>query len=145
MPGRAGRTVETNEAHGGGIQRKGNQLKAAAPLRLPERMVGAILGIMDIKHLSPDVESYVQAQISEGIYASAEEALDDAVRYKRQADEERHARLLKALAEGEQGEATPYSRELMNELAEAAHKDMLNNKPMDQRPSGAVLSPAERA
>ncbi len=55
------------------------------------------------------------------------------------------ARLLKALAEGEQGEATPYSRELMNELAEAAHKDMLNKKPMDQRPSGAVLSPAERA
>jgi putative addiction module CopG family antidote len=86
---------------------------------------------MDIKHLSPDVESYINAQVSEGIYSSAEEVLEDAVRRLRQADDERHERLLKALAKGRQGGGIPYSRELMDEIAEAARRDMGSNKPMD--------------
>ena len=86
---------------------------------------------MDIKHLSPDVESYINAQVSEGVYSSAQEALDDAVRYKRQADEERHERLLKALAEGEEGEATEVTPELMDSLLAQARKDMWSSEPMD--------------
>jgi putative addiction module CopG family antidote len=86
---------------------------------------------MDIKNLSPDVESYINAQVSEGVYSSAQEALDDAVRYKRQADEERDDRLVKALEKGAQGPGTPYTRELMHEIAEAARKDMWSGKPMD--------------
>lgn len=53
------------------------------------------------------------------------------MRYKRQADEERGERLLKALEKGRQGEGIPYSRELMHEIAEAARKDMWSGKPMD--------------
>ena len=86
---------------------------------------------MDIKNLSPDVQGYINAQVSEGVYASAEEALEDAVRHMRQADEERHARLLKALEKGEQGEGVPYTRELMRGLAEAARKEMWSREPMD--------------
>ena len=86
---------------------------------------------MDIKHLSPDVESYINTQVSEGVYSSAEDVLDDAVRRLRQVDEERHERLLKALAKGQQGEGIPYSRELMHEIAEAARKDMGSKRPID--------------
>ena len=66
-----------------------------------------------------------------GVYSSAEDVLDDAVRRLRQADEGRHERLLKALAKGQQGEGIPYSRELMHEIAEAARKDMGGKRPMD--------------
>ena len=38
-------------------------------------------------------------------------------------------RLLKALAKGQQGEGIPYSRELMQEIAEAARKDMGSKRP----------------
>jgi putative addiction module CopG family antidote len=86
---------------------------------------------MDIKNLSPDVESYINAQVREGVYASAEEALEDAVRHMRQGDEERHARLVKALEKGEQGEGIPYTRELMHGIAEAARKEMWSREPMD--------------
>jgi putative addiction module CopG family antidote len=86
---------------------------------------------MDIKHLSPDVENYINTQVSEGVYFSAEDVLDDAVRRLRRADEKRHERLLKALAKGEQGEGIPYSRELMHEIAEAARKHMASKRPMD--------------
>ena len=86
---------------------------------------------MDIKHLSPDVESYINAQVSEGVYSSAEQVLDDAVRRLRQADEERHERLLKALAEGEQGEATEFTPELMDNIVAQARKDMWSGEPMD--------------
>jgi putative addiction module CopG family antidote len=86
---------------------------------------------MDIKHLSPDVESYINTQVNEGVYSSAEDVLDDAVRRLRQADEERHERLLKALAKGQQGEGIPYTRELMHEIAEAAREDMGSKRPMD--------------
>jgi putative addiction module CopG family antidote len=89
---------------------------------------------MDIKHLSPDVESYINAQVSEGVYSSAEEALEDAVRYKRQADEERHERLLKALEKGRQGEGIPYSRELMDKIAERALANHSSGKHVDIDP-----------
>lgn len=87
--------------------------------------------VIDFDRLAPDVKDYINAQVSEGVYASTEEALDDAVRRLRQADEERHERLLKALEKGAQGKATPYTRKLMHEIAEAARKDMWSGKPMD--------------
>ena len=46
-------------------------------------------------------------------------------------NEERYERLLKALEKGRQGEGIPYSRELMNEIAEDARRDMWRGKPMD--------------
>ena len=49
---------------------------------------------------APDVESYIAGQVKDGIYRSADEAIVDVVRRTRQADEERHERLLKALAKG---------------------------------------------
>jgi Arc/MetJ-type ribon-helix-helix transcriptional regulator len=96
-------------------------------------LAGAIFAPMaiDIKNLSPDVERYIAALVREGVYASPEEMLEHAVRRLRQGDEERHDRLLKALAEGEEGEGTRYARGLMNELEEAALKDMWSGAPMD--------------
>jgi hypothetical protein len=66
--------------------------------------------------------------VTEGVYASPEGMLECAVRRMRQGDEERHDRLLKALAEGEEGEGTPYTRGLMSELEEAALKDMWSGR-----------------
>jgi hypothetical protein len=51
----------------------------------------------------------------------------DAVRHLRQA----HERLLKALEKGRQGEGTPYSRELMDQIAERALRKMGSDEPMD--------------
>ena len=87
--------------------------------------------VIDFDRLAPDVKDYINAQVSEGVYFSAEEVLEDAVRRLRQADEERHERLLKALAKGEKGEGIPYSRELMDKIAEDARRDMWSGKPMD--------------
>jgi putative addiction module CopG family antidote len=82
-------------------------------------------------NLPPDVESYIAGQIKEGVYRSADEAIVDAVRRVRQADEERHERLLKALAKGQNGEGKPYSRELMDQIADRARKKMGSGEPMD--------------
>jgi putative addiction module CopG family antidote len=62
---------------------------------------------IDLDRLAPDVRDYINAQVSEGVYSNAEEVLEDAVRRLRQADEERHERLLKALEKGRQGEGIP--------------------------------------
>ncbi|HTY51499.1 MAG TPA: type II toxin-antitoxin system ParD family antitoxin [Steroidobacteraceae bacterium] len=86
---------------------------------------------IDLDRLAPDVRDYINAQVSEGVYSSAEEVLEDAVRRLRQADEERHERLLKALEKGRQGEGIPYSRELMDQIAEDALKAMWSDEPMD--------------
>jgi putative addiction module CopG family antidote len=79
-------------------------------------------------NLPPDVESYIAGQIKEGVYRSADEAIVDAVRRARQADEERHERLLKALAKGQQGEGIPYSRELMDKIADRALANLASGK-----------------
>jgi putative addiction module CopG family antidote len=82
-------------------------------------------------NLPPDVESYINGQIKEGLYRNADEAVVDAVRRARQADEERNERLLKALEKGRQGEGTRYSRELMDQIADRARKKMGSGEPMD--------------
>lgn len=83
--------------------------------------------VIDFDRLAPDVKEYINAQVSEGIYSSAEELLDDAVRHLRQA----HERLLKALEKGRQGEGTCYSRELMDQIADRALREMGSGEPMD--------------
>ncbi len=55
----------------------------------------------------------------------------DAVRRARQADEERHERLLKALVKGQQGVGKPHSRELMDQIADRARKKLGSGEPMD--------------
>lgn len=70
--------------------------------------IKAIFGNMTMHvNLPPDVESYINGQVKEGLYRSADEAVADFVRRARQADEDQHERLLKALAKGEKGGRTP--------------------------------------
>jgi putative addiction module CopG family antidote len=85
-------------------------------------------------NLPPDVESYIAGQIKEGVYRSADDAVVDAVRRARQADEERHERLLKALEKGRQGEGIPYSRELMEKIADRALANLASGKHLDIDP-----------
>ena len=85
-------------------------------------------------NLPPDVESYIAGQVKDGVYRSADEAIADVVRRARQADEERHERLLKALEKGRQGPGTPYSRELMDTIAERALANVESGKHLDIDP-----------
>lgn len=85
-------------------------------------------------NLPADVESYINGQIKEGLYRNADEAVVDAVRRARQADEERYERLLKALEKGRQGEGIPYSRELMDKIAERAMANLASGKHLDIDP-----------
>lgn len=104
-------------------------------LTLERKEGGAVFWAMDMNRLSPDVKSYIDAQVSEGVYASAEEALDDAVRRMRQEKEKRLTRLRKALAKGEaqldRGEGREFSPAVMDEILARARKRMGSGKPMD--------------
>lgn len=74
--------------------------------------------VVDFDRLAPDVKEYVNAKVKEGVYASIEEVLEDAVLSMRRRKEEQQARLVTAEASLVRGEGRPVTEESMRQLAE---------------------------
>jgi antitoxin ParD1/3/4 len=69
--------------------------------------------------LSPQAEALIQQKVSSGLYASADEAIAAAIQLLEEHDR-RLLRLREAIAEGEVGEAIPWTPELMAQLRREA-------------------------
>lgn len=85
-------------------------------------------------NLSEEMESFIKAQVSSGFYGSATEVIRDAVR-RLKADTERANAFRRAVAAGdaelERGESSEYTPELMEGIAEQAHKNLHSNELLD--------------
>jgi antitoxin ParD1/3/4 len=85
-------------------------------------------------NLSPEMESYIKGKVASGFYGNATEVIRDAIR-RMQADEERGTAFRRAVAEGEaqldRGQGRDYSAKRLDELAEAARKNLRSGKPID--------------
>jgi antitoxin ParD1/3/4 len=71
--------------------------------------------------LSPQAEAVIRKKVENGLYASADAALTAAVRLLDEYDS-RLQRLRAAIAEGEEGEALPWTPELMAQLQREAEE-----------------------
>jgi putative addiction module CopG family antidote len=71
--------------------------------------------------LSPQAEALIQEKVRSGLYANAEAAVDAAVQLLDQYDR-RLQRLRDAIAVGEEGDAIPWSPELMDQLRQEAEE-----------------------
>ena len=71
--------------------------------------------------LSPQVEALIQQKVSSGLYASADEVIAAAMHLLEEHDH-RLLRLREALAEGEAGEAMPWTPELIAQLSREAEE-----------------------
>lgn len=69
--------------------------------------------------LPPQIEAMIEEQVASGRYASAGEVVEAGVRLLDDYDRRRR-RLLDALAEGDQGEAIPYTPDLVRQLRDEA-------------------------
>ncbi len=69
-------------------------------------------------------ENYIKAKVDDGFYSNATELVRDAVRRLREQDDNKHARLMAALEEGErdvrEGRTHPYTPELLAEIEQSA-------------------------
>ena len=71
--------------------------------------------------LSPQTEALIREKVEQGLYASADEAIAAAVRLLDEHDH-RVTRLREAIAAGEEGEALPWTPELMEQLTREAEE-----------------------
>jgi antitoxin ParD1/3/4 len=71
--------------------------------------------------LTAEAEALIQQKVQSGLYANPEEAIEAAVRLLDEHDR-RLQRLRTAIAEGEEGEAIPWTPELMDQLAREAEE-----------------------
>jgi antitoxin ParD1/3/4 len=71
--------------------------------------------------LPPRIAAMLQEKVDSGLYASADEAIEAAVRLLDEHDR-RLQRLRAAIAEGEEGEAIPWTPELMEQLSREAEE-----------------------
>jgi putative addiction module CopG family antidote len=71
--------------------------------------------------LPPQAEAIIQQKISSGLYGSADEAITAAIQLLEEHDR-RLLRLREAIAEGEVGEAVPWTPELMAQLRQEAEQ-----------------------
>jgi putative addiction module CopG family antidote len=69
--------------------------------------------------LPPQAEALIQQKVKSDLYANAEEAIDAAVHLLDEHDR-RLARLRAAITVGEEGEALPWTHELMEQLSRDA-------------------------
>jgi len=69
--------------------------------------------------LTAQAEELIQRKVQSGLYANAEAAIDAAVRLLDEHDRKRQ-RLREAIAEGEKGEAIPWTPELMDQILREA-------------------------
>jgi antitoxin ParD1/3/4 len=85
-------------------------------------------------NLSPEMENYIKGKVASGFYGNATEVIRDAIR-RMQADEERASASRRAVAEGEaqldRGEGRNYSAKRLDEITEAARKNLRRGKPLD--------------
>jgi putative addiction module CopG family antidote len=71
--------------------------------------------------LPPQAEAIIHQKVSSGLYAGADEAIAAAMHLLEEHDR-RVLRLSKAIAEGEVGEAIPWTPELMAQLSREAEE-----------------------
>ncbi|MBA2597587.1 MAG: type II toxin-antitoxin system ParD family antitoxin [Chloroflexia bacterium] len=71
--------------------------------------------------LTPEAEALIEKKVQRGLYASPEAAIDAAVQLLDEHDRRLH-RLREAIAEGEEGEALPWTPELMAQLTREAEE-----------------------
>lgn len=71
--------------------------------------------------LTPQAEARIREKVTSGLYANPEAAIEAAVRLLDEYDR-RVQRLRVALAEGEEGEALPWTPELMEQLSREAEE-----------------------
>lgn len=69
--------------------------------------------------LTPKAESIIKQKVQRGLYANAETAIDVAMQLLDEHDR-RLSRLREAIAEGEVGEAVPWTPDLMEEIQREA-------------------------
>lgn len=69
--------------------------------------------------LTPRHEALIRQKVASGLYRTADEAIEAAVRLLDEHDR-RLRRLRAAIAEGDEGEATPWTPELMERLGREA-------------------------
>ena len=77
-------------------------------------MLAEYIGCMAIQ-LSPQAEALIQEKVRSGLYANAEAAIETAVQLL-EAHDRKLRRLRDAIAEGEKGEAVPWTPELMEQI-----------------------------
>jgi putative addiction module CopG family antidote len=69
--------------------------------------------------LTPQAEALIHQKVKSGLYASAEAAIDAAMKLLNEHDR-RLVRLREAIAAGEEGEAVPWTPELKEQLSREA-------------------------
>ncbi len=78
---------------------------------------------MNIK-FPPVDNSYIKAKVRDGFYSNATELVRDAVRRLREFDDNKYARLMKALEEGDRaikdGRTKPYTPQLLDQIEQDA-------------------------
>ena len=89
--------------------------------------------------LPPQAEALIQAKESSGLYASADEAIAAAMQLLEEHDR-RVVRLREAIAEGEVGEAVPWTPELMAQLRQEAEEMERRGEQPNPISSWALLS-----
>ena len=80
--------------------------------------------------LTPQAEAVILQKVERGLYASAEAAIDAAVQLLDERDR-RLERLRGAIAAGEEGEALPWTSELMEQLSREAEEMHRRGEPAD--------------
>ena len=76
--------------------------------------------------LTPEVEAIIQRKVEEGLYADAESALARAVELLVYQDKLERLRAL--IREGEEGEAVPWTPELMDEIERESEERYLRGE-----------------
>ena len=71
--------------------------------------------------LAPETEALIRERIERGPYATADELIEEALRLL-DAQDRRLRRLREAIAEGDEGEAIPWTPELMEQLTREAEE-----------------------
>ena len=71
--------------------------------------------------LTPDAEAIIREKVNRGLYPDAEAAMETAVRLLEEYDR-RMERLRDAIIAGEEGEALPWTPELMEQLSREAEE-----------------------
>ena len=73
---------------------------------------------IDFDRLAPDVKEYVNAKVREGVYASIEEMLEQAITQMVRKKQEQQSRLIAAEASLIRGDGRTVTEESMRQLAE---------------------------
>jgi len=85
-------------------------------------------------NLSPEMEGYIKAKVSDGFYGSATEVIRDAIR-RMQSEDNRIRAWQRAIAKGEDqlnaGHATIYNDDLMEAATQSAIAAMHGDTPID--------------